>query len=311
MRKDYYAVLGIEKGASADEIKKAYRKLAMQFHPDRNQGDPSAEERFKEVSEAYAVLSDTEKRQQYDTFGDTRFHQQWSTEDIFRDFNIDDILSSFGMRGSGWGNFRARGAGAGGPGASFFDMFGGGGRTRPDPRQAPPRPERGRNAELPISISLYEAVHGSERTIEIKLDGSSKDLTVRIPAGIETGKKLRLRGKGHEGPGGAGDLMLVVKVEEDPRFERRGADLYTVAKVPPSTLLLGGSAEVETFDGNRSLRIEAATPSGRQLRIRGAGVPRLGSSDRGDLYVRLEIAMPERLDEDQLAAARALREAGL
>ncbi len=302
MRKDYYAVLGIEKGASADEIKKAYRKLAMQFHPDRNQGDPSAEERFKEVSEAYAVLSDAEKRQQYDTFGDTRFHQQWSTEDIFRDFNIDDILSSFGMRGSGWGNFRARGGGAGaGPGASFFDMFGGAGRGRPDPRQPPPRPERGRNAELPISISLYEAVHGSERTIEVKLDGTSKDLTVRIPAGIETGKKLRLRGKGHEGPAGAGDLMLVVKVE----------DLYATAKVPPSTLLLGGSADVETFDGNRSLRIEAATPSGRQLRIRGAGVPRLGSSDRGDLYVRLEVAMPERLDEDQLAAARALREAGL
>ncbi|MCB9740924.1 MAG: J domain-containing protein [Deltaproteobacteria bacterium] len=307
MRKDYYAVLGIEKGASADEVKKAYRKLAMQYHPDRNQGDPSAEERFKEVSEAYAVLSDVEKRQQYDTFGDTRFHQQFSTEDILRDFNIDDILSSFGLRGSGWGNFRTRG----GPGGSIFDMFGGAGRARPEPPRPQPKPQRGRNAELPLAISLYEAVHGSERAIDVTIDGQTREFTVRIPAGIESGKKLRIRGKGHDGPAGPGDLMLVVKVEADPRFERRGADLHTVAKVAPSTLLLGGSVDVETFDGTRALRVEAATPSGRQLRVRGAGVPKLGGSERGDLYVRVEVAMPERLDEAQLEAARALREAGL
>lgn len=307
MRKDYYAVLGVERGASADEIKKAYRKLAMKYHPDRNPDDAAAEDRFKEVSEAYAVLSDVEKRQQYDTFGDSRFHQQFSTEDILRDFNIDDILSSFGMRGSGWGNFRGRGPGGG----SIFDMFGGGGRGRPEPQRAQPRPERGRNAEVPLSISLYEAVHGSERSLEVNLDGEAKELTIRVPAGIESGKKLRVRGKGHNGPGGPGDLMLVVKVEADPRFERRGSDLHTVAKVAPSMLLLGGAVDVETFDGVRSLRIEAPSPSGRQLRVRGAGVPKLGSDERGDLYVRLECAPPERLDEAQVAAARALRDAGL
>ena len=315
MRKDYYAVLGVEKSAQADDIKKAYRKLAMQYHPDRNPGDKAAEDKFKDVSEAYAVLSDPEKRRQYDTFGDTRFQQQWSTEDILRDFNIDDILSSFGMRGSGWGNFRGRGGGGGGGPSSIFDMFNGGaapGRGRPDPRQAPPQPpEKGPHVELPLSIALHEAVHGSERTVQVQVDGEEREIMVRIPAGIETGKKLRIRGKGRAGPGGPGDLLLVVRVEEDPRFERRGADLHAVARVPASTLLLGGSADVETFEGNRSLRVEPGTPSGRSMRIRGAGVPHMGGEGRGDLYVRIEVEVPERLSEAQLTAARALREAGL
>ena len=318
MRKDYYAVLGIEKSAQADDIKKAYRKLAMQYHPDRNPDDKAAEDKFKDVSEAYAVLSDPSKRKQYDTVGDSSFQQQWSTEDILRDFNVDDILSSFGMRGSGWGNFRTKGggAGAGGPG-SIFDMFGGGagaggGRGRPDPRQPPPPPpERGAHIELPISIALHEAVHGSERTVHVLIDGEDRELMVRIPAGIETGKKLRLRGKGRNGPAGPGDLLLMVRVEDDPRFERRGADLQAVARVPPSTLLLGGSAEVETFEGARSLRVKPGTPSARNMRIRGAGVPRMGGEGRGDLYVRIEVEVPEKLSEEQIAAARALRDAGL
>jgi DnaJ-class molecular chaperone len=134
---------------------------------------------------------------------------------------------------------------------------------------------------------------------------------VRVPAGIESGKKLRVAKRGEEGPGGAGDLLLVVTVEADPRFERRGADLYTIGKIPPSTLLLGGGVEVETFDGMRTLKIESGTPSSRMMRIRGAGVPRMGGEGRGDLYVRLEISVPLNLSEAQLAAGRMLRDAGL
>ncbi len=313
MRKDFYAALGIEKGASPDEIKKAYRKMAMQYHPDRNQNDPKAEEKFKEVSEAYAVLSDNEKRKQYDTFGDQRFHQQWSTEDILRDFNVDDILSSFGLRGSGWGNFRRNGN-------NFFDMFNNGagagqgpGRSRGGARQEAPAepPARGANIELPLPIALHEAVHGSERHLTVKVGGEEREITVRVPAGIATGKKLRVRGKGQAGPAGAGDLLLVVKVEDDPRFVRQDDDLVATAKVLPSTLLLGGSIEVETFEGSRGLRIEPGTSSQRTLRVRGSGVPHMVGGGRGDLLVRLEVALPEKLNESQLAAARALRDAGL
>ena len=160
MSEDYYKVLGVERTADASEIKKAYRRLAMKYHPDRNPDDAQAEERFKKVSEAYAVLSDDNKRKQYDTFGDTRFHQQFSTEDILRDFNIDDILSQFGMKGSGWGNFRAGGS-------SIFDMFGGG-QARP---RRPQPPAKGEDTEVELTISFHEAMRGGEREVNLKLYG--------------------------------------------------------------------------------------------------------------------------------------------
>lgn len=314
MRKDYYEALGVTKEASADEIKKAYRKLAMKYHPDRNPDDPSAEERFKDVSEAYAVLSDEGKRKQYDTFGDSRFHQQFSTEDILRDFNVDDILSQFGMKNSGWGfNFRTPG-GRGGPGqgGSIFDMFTGGGRGGPQPRPRPAPPAKGRNAEVPLVVTFHEAMKGSERSLTVTMDGEETTLTVRVPAGIVTGKKLRVRGKGHRGPGGPGDLYLVVEVAADARFERKGNDLHTAAEVLPSVLLLGGRVEVETLDGPKPLKVRAGTPTSQQIRVRGAGAPTLNKPDqRGDLYVRLEVHAPEALNDAQRAAAEALRDAGL
>ncbi len=312
MASDYYATLGVERGASADEIKKAYRKLAMDYHPDRNPGDASAEERFKDVSEAYAVLSDPNKRKQFDSFGSDRFGEKFSTEDILGDFDLDDILSQFGMKSSGWGGFSFRRGGGGQPGGmggagSIFDMFGGGGQRQP----SAPAPT-GANAEVPIEISFYEAMHGSERQLQVRIDGQQRDLTVRIPAGIRSGKKLRVKGKGHRGPGGNGDLMLTVQVATDEHFERDGDDLHTSAKVQASDLLLGGTATVETLAGERRLKVKSGTASGTRLRIRGAGAPVLGNADKhGDLYVRLEVVPPESLDEAQQVAAEALRESGL
>lgn len=318
MAKDFYDTLGVARDASADDIKKAYRKLAMKYHPDRNPDDAAAEEKFKQVSEAYAVLSDDDKRKKYDTFGDSNFHQQFSTEDILRDFNIDDILSQFGMKNSGWGfhgggDGGARGSrGRGGGGSSFFDMFSGGGRGRPGPQQRPQPQPRGQDAEVPLTVSFHEAMNGAERSLTLQMDGEEITLKVRIPAGIESGKKLRVKGKGHRGPGGPGDLYLLVNVAEDPRFTREGADLRTVAEVSPSTLLLGGKIDVETLDGTKVLRVAAGTSSDKVLRVRGAGAPTLGKADqRGNLYVGLVVRVPAKLNEAQIAAAEALREAGL
>lgn len=314
-QKNYYDVLGVAKTADADAIKKAYRQAAKKFHPDLNPGNKAAEEKFKDVSEAYAVLSDEQKRKKYDAYGAEDFAQSYSTEDIFRDFNVDDILNQFGMRGSGWGGsakFRrgpggvAPGGAPAGGGSIFEELFG---SARPRP-QGPPA--KGADADVPITIGFHEAMHGAERPLHLQIDGEDHHLTVRIPPGIATGKKLRVKGEGHRGPGGHGDLHLVVTVAEDPRFERKGDDLYTTAQVKPSALLLGGSAEVETLHGKKTIKIAAGTSSGQVVRVRKQGAPILGKpTEHGDLYVRLEVEVPQELDEAQRTAAEALRDAGL
>ncbi len=308
---DYYALLGITKEATPDEIKKAYRKLAMQYHPDRNQGDKSAEEKFKQMSEAYAVLSDVDKRKKYDTFGSAdAFSQNVSTDDIFKDFNLDDILSQFGMRNSGWGNFKGRRPAAGQPqagGSVFDDLFGNVGGTVRDRV-----PKKGQDAELPLTVPFHDAMFGVERPIVLQIDGEERRLTVRIPPGIATGKKLRVKGEGHKAPGGRGDLHLLVTVEEDPRFERKGDDLHTTAHVTASTLILGGSADVETLHGRKRIKVSGGAPSGTQVRVRGQGAPVLGKAGtHGDLYVRLEVHLDGPLTDEQRAAVERLREVGL
>lgn len=313
MKPDYYSLLEVARDASPEVLKKAYRKAAMKFHPDRNPGDKAAEEKFKQVSEAYAVLSDPEKRKQYDQFGDSRFHATHNTDDILRDFNLDDILSQFGMRGSGWGNFKfRRGGGGGGPagggGSPFDDLFGGQGaaRGRPEP------PQHGADAEVSLLVPFLDAMHGGEKQIQLSIDGEQRDLNVRIPAGIATGKKLRVKGEGHRGPGGKGDLYLLVTVDTDARFERRGNDIHTVALVPPSTLLLGGPIEVETLAGKKTIKVAAGTSTGGVVRVRKQGAPLLGKNgEHGDLYVKLEVAVPRELSDAQREAAEALRAAGM
>lgn len=324
MKQDYYTLLGVARDATPDAIRKAYRKQAMQWHPDKNPGNAAAEEQFKRVAEAYAVLSDPAKRRQYDSFGSAdEFSQNVSVEEIFKDFNFEDLLAQFGLKSSGWGSFRARKGG--GAGSIFDDLIGAvrGQAASPHGESATaaagaarPRPAgqagKGRDAEVPIAISFYEAMHGGERQLRLNIDNQDRECKVRIPAGVATGKKLRVRGQGHDGVTSRGDLTLVVTVEADPRFERKGDDLHTVALVKPSTLLLGGSAEVETLDGKKTVRIAAGTSSGALVRVRNQGAPALGKADeRGDLYVKLEVQLPGVLSEPQRKAAESLREAGL
>jgi len=325
---DYYAILGVPRTATDDEIRKAYRKLALKWHPDRNPDNKAeSEERFKEVSAAYAVLSDSAKRKQYDTFGDDRFRQQYSADDVLKDVDINDILSQFGMSSDGWFGHRRTGKNAAGRGpggfADFFSggfgNFGGAPGAHPEPTQPL---AKGRDIEVPITISFHEAMHGGERRLTVTIDGEDRTVNLRIPAGIDSGKRLRLSGKGAKGPAGSGDLYLVVGVAEDPRFERKGTDLHVEARIPPSTALLGGSVVVPTLEGDRRVKIAAGTSAGALIRVKGQGAPKMASKksgsksdeaphERGDLYVRVVIEVPESLSEAQRIAAERLRDAGL
>lgn len=191
---DYYETLGVAKGATKDEIKKAYRKLALKYHPDKNKGDKGAEEQFKKVSEAYAVLSDPEKKKQYDTYGSADFHQRYSREDIFRNFDLNDILRQFGF-GMGGGQRSSGfmgGMGDGGHFNSFFSQGGMGGGCGGGCQQ----PEKGQDMTYQITISLNDVLEGAERNISLRKNGQTQQVSVKIPKGIEEGKKLRLKGKG-------------------------------------------------------------------------------------------------------------------
>ena len=303
--KDYYAILGVERTADADTIKKAYRKLAAKHHPDRNPGDEVAEERFKDVSEAYGVLSDAQKRKQYDMFGAEGFGQRFSQEDLFRDMDFGQIFRDVGLGGMGGFDIRSifGGGGGRGPARGGFNPFGGGGPA--------PRPTRGKNVENPLTIGFHEAYHGGERTYQINGDKGLENISVKIPKGIKTGQKLRVRGKGMPGPAGPGDLMLTVTVAEHPVFRRDGDDVTMDLPVPFTAAALGDAMEVELPNGDtRRLRIPAGTPSGRRMRIRGEGFSGKGGS-KGDLMVRIMVTVPETLSDEARSAIEALRELDL
>jgi curved DNA-binding protein len=297
---DYYELLGLKKGAGADEIKKAYRKLAVKYHPDKNPGDKGAEERFKEINEAYAVLSDPEKKAQYDQFGSSGFHQRFSQEDIFRNFNVDDLFRDAGF---GTDDIFARifGGGAGGfRQARGFGGFGGGRR-------------RGEDQTMELAVGFMEAFTGCEKRIAFRRDGTREELSVKVPAGIEPGGKLRLAGKGGEGTGGgpAGDLYLVVTIGSHPDFVREGDDLVQERTIPFTEAALGGSLEVQTLDGTKRIKVPAGIQPGTKIRLKGLGFPRLGKSSRGDLYVTIGIKVPKSLTPEQKRLLEQLATAGL
>lgn len=298
--RDYYETLGVERKASADEIKKAFRKLALQFHPDRNPDDKSAEERFKEVNEAYAVLSDPEKRKQYDMFGAEGFGQRYSQEDIFRNF---DFRSIFDELGGGGFDFRSVfGGGNGGRSQGGFNPFGGGRR----------QVARGRDVESGLTVGFHEAYHGGERSFTLKGPQGTETINVKVPAGIRTGQKLRVQGRGEPGPGGgpAGDLLLEVTVADHPIYRRDGDDVEMDLPVGVTTAVLGGSVEVTLPGGDtKRLKIPPGTGSGKRIRIRGKGFPTRGGA--GDLYVRVMVDVPSELDDAQRAHFESLRELGL
>ncbi|MFL5952787.1 MAG: molecular chaperone DnaJ [Gaiellaceae bacterium] len=352
MAKSLYETLGVSKNASQDEIKKAYRKLVRDVHPDRNPGN---EERFKEVQSAYDVLSDAEKRQQYDAVGATNgragggFSPGGTTFD-FGDFDLGDIFGG------------------------LFNRGGGGGATT---RTRPQRGQRGNDVEVEVHVSFEDALRGVEVTVPVTLElachtchgtgaapgtspttcpvcggsgvvatsqglfalqepcprchgtgtivetpcptchGSGRErrtkrFKVKIPAGARDGTRIRLRGKGEAGYGGApaGDLYVVVRVDPSPIYERRGDDLVVNVRVPYSTVALGGTVEVPTPEGAVSLKVPAGTEDGKLLRIKGRGAPRLNGSGRGDVLARIKIDVPKRVNKKQREALEKLREAG-
>jgi len=252
---DYYETLGVSKTATPDEIKKVYRKLALKYHPDRNNGDKAAEERFKQISEAYAVLSDAEKKRQYDTFGSTQFHQRYSQEDIFRNFDINEILRQFNF-GGGSQNIHFR-SGGGGGGFSFFgnDMRGGCGSGGCG-QQA-----KGQDLTYQITVTLEDVMHGAERNITLRTNGTPQNVSVKIPKGIEAGKKLRAQGQGRRlaQRGTAGrPVPEGGRSPRTSRFVREGDDLVIEKLVSFSEACLGTKVEVETDRGQEFRRDDPA-----------------------------------------------------
>jgi curved DNA-binding protein len=311
---DYYKVLGVEKGSSSTEIKKAYRKLALKYHPDKNKGDKAFEAKFKEISEAYAVLSDPEKKQQYDTYGSADFRQRYSQEDIFSGFDINDILRQFSGGGGGRGgtSFRTAGGSAGGgnPFGSFFSQGGGGcggGGCQPTP-------EKGQDMTYQITVSLEDVLHGAEKTISLRKNGTPQNVSVKIPKGIEEGKKLRLQGKGAASRNGgpAGDLYLKVDIGSNEQFTRKGDDIVIKRLISYTEACLGTKVEVETLEGKKFMvTVAPGTPHDSRLRIRGYGLPRGPMGERGDLLVKIGVKVPQEITEEQQQSLEQLQALGL
>ena len=301
---DYYQVLGVARDADSKAIKRAYRKLARQYHPDMNANDKIAEERFKQVNEAYEVLSDSDKRKKYDRFG-----ADWSR------------YEEAGMGGAAWNGWAQQGNGKnvsytykttsdidleelfgnGGFSDIFGNMYGSNGSTSHSSR-----PRRGQDYEHPVEITLLEAYEGTQRI----LNKEGRQLEVNIPAGVKTGSKVRIRGEGKAGyaGGNAGDLYLVIEVLPDTRFTHKGANLYTEIEVPLYAAILGGEASVPTLKSNLTLTIPPNTQNGRRFRLRGKGMPKLKAKNEfGDLYATVNVTLPTKLSEEERQLFEKLR----
>ena len=304
MAEDYYQVLGVKKDASAAEIKKAYRKLAMKYHPDHTKGDKSAEEKFKKISEAYAVLSDDKKRKEYDTFGSEGFHQRFSQEDIFRGFDFGDIFKEFGFGGGEFSSGRTGGrrfSFGGGPGYNF-------GGSQQQARV------KGSDLVYELPITLREVAAGTSKVITLQHQGGSENLTVKIPPGLTTGKKLRLAGKGNPSPYGGppGDLYIKSQVIDDPQFGVEKNDLLLDREIKLSEAILGTTIAVPTIDNKQmSLKIPPGTRHGTKMRLSGHGLPAMKGAKKGDLFVRILISIPKQLNDKQRKLVEDLVAAGL
>ena len=285
--KDYYKILGVERKASADEIRTAYRKLAMQYHPDKNPGDKKAEDKFKEINEAYQVLSDDQKRARYDQLG-SAYSNFRTSGGRPGDFQWDDwFQQQQGGQQRGYGNADDP-FGGGGFSDFFRSIFGE--AVRNSARSQSMQQQQGYQQE--VQISFQEAYEGTLR----QLQTNEKKLQVRIPAGVKTGSKVRVAGAGPEGL----DLYLVVNVTEEDKFERDGYDLYTTSTLSVFTLILGGETEVETPAGKVKLSIPAGTQIDQVFRLGGRGMPHLKDpKTKGDLYVKLKVQVPKYLSSKQ------------
>ena len=319
VKKDYYEILGIGKGADAGAIKKAYRKLAKKYHPDTNSGDAQAEQKFKEVTEAYTVLSDPEKKKLYDQFGHAAFDGSGNAQDMggFQGFSGFGGRDGFkGERGfyNSDGGYREYHFESGNMDDLFSDMFGDifHGKDRGNFYQGFHQngfPQKGADLKTEVSVTFDEAAFGCDKIVHLQsTDGHMQSLKVHIPAGIDTGKTVRLRGKGMPGTGGgeAGDLLMKITVKEKPGFTRKGSDVYTSVSIPFTTAVFGGEAVVKTLDGSVLCKIRPGTQSGTKIRLNGKGIVAMNNpSLYGDLYVTVQIQVPTDLSPD---ARRKLKE---
>ena len=299
---DYYKILGVDKNATDTEIKKAYRKLAMKYHPDHTKNDKSAEEKFKQVSEAYAVLSDKEKRKQYDQFGSSGFHQRFSQEDIFRGFDFSDVFREFGFGGTNFSGNRRGGTRFSFGGNSPFGNF------------QQQTPVKGSDLVYELPLTLIEVSTGASKTISFQHKGRSEKITVKIPKGMITGKKIRLAGKGETSPygGPAGDLYIQSKVMDDPVYRSEEYDLYVERKIRLTEAILGTSISVPTITGKElSLKIPAGTKHKTKMRLSGHGLPHMQGRAKGDLYVIIDVNIPNQLTPEQTKLIGKLAGSGL
>lgn len=285
-KKDYYDILGVNKSSSQDEIKKAYRKLAMKYHPDRNKDNPSAEAKFKEVKEAYETLSDVEKKKMYDQFGHSDF-SQFGNNQSYGSSNFDGFNShgNFDFNDIFEDIFNSQHAGN-------FSGFGGSSRRGP---------AKGKDLNTSIEVSFEDAAKGKTSRVNIKKGNSTKTLEIKIPAGIADGAKIRLSGEGEMGSNGQpnGDLFITINVKPHHTFRRSGHDIHCDIKVPMVTAVLGGSVNVPTLDGDVSLTIPAETQSGKVFRLKGKGIVNIKGGDPGNLFAHVTIEIPTNLSQKQ------------
>lgn len=320
--KDYYKILGVDKKASEKALKKAYRKLARQYHPDVNPGNPEAEAKFKEVNEAYEVLSDKEKRQKYDELGaNWKQYEQWQKAGG----NARGQPFSWGQAGFGNGGARQSGpqyrtvtaeemeelfGGNGGHSDFFSQFFGGAGSG--SSRQYQPRPSKGQDLEHTIDITLEEAFGGTSRLMQMGTNGTSRTIEAKIPPGVKDGSRIKMKGQGGPGAAGgpAGDLYLVTQIKASKSFERNGDDLSTRISVPLTTAVLGGEIDVPTVEGKKvKLKIPAETQNGKKIRLKGKGMPKLKKKEeKGDLYAEVNVVLPEKLSASEREVFEKLAE---
>lgn len=309
--KDYYKILGVKKNATEKEIRSAFRKLARKYHPDVNPNNKEAEEKFKEINEANEVLSDPEKRKQYDEMMD--YYEKYG--------HWPGAAAGAGARGGygpGGATYQYRTVtpedlndlfGGRSPFSDFFETYFGGGMggfsnmgTTGRHAGTYREPVRGQDVESVIDVTLPESYSGATRTFELtEPDGRTRRLEVKIPAGVDEGSRIRIAGQGGAGPAGRGDLYLIVHMVPSPRYRREGTTLYEKVEVPLTTAMLGGEVPVILPDGKRlMLRIPAGTQNGRSFRLSAKGMPRLGQPEnRGDLYAEVNVVLPTRLNEEQ------------
>jgi curved DNA-binding protein len=327
--RDYYQTLGVSKSATEKEIKKAYRKLAQKYHPDKNPGDKASEEKFKDINEAYEVLSDADKRSKYDQFG-SQWQQFERAGGRPEDFNWGSWAAGAQPGGGTYTRTvspeefeRMFGGGQFGGASGFSDffetLFGGMGRSGgrgqspfgsgfDDPAAGRARSLRGQDFEHAVQVTLEEAFHGTTRQLQWE-DG--RTITAKIPRGVKTGSRIRLSGQGQPGQsaGSAGDLFLVIEVLPHRTYERDGDDLRLVVPVDLYTAVLGGKGEVKSLDRNVKLTIPAGTANGKQFRLRGLGMPKLRQPDhRGDLFATVDVKIPEKLSKEEKKLFQQLRE---